>query len=272
MKCHPHMHNGATTIVLLTLTLLLSYACDSQKRVTAALLKLERSEDYKKTRSWPQNYTFGQYSDQLDDAKLRKAFYEKRKTQAFIARDKKTVDVMQDNIKAYDKTIERLKKDKKFYKIYKLRSKNVQLKIKEENKTKHALEKQKLKLDKKEMRANKAKLKERKLATKEQQRIIDNKRKELRKRKSIAEKSKNEHAKKIEERRKEIKRLEKLKTKVPVEAQSSYSSQIQFLQREIKVLQGESKTYDAPIESLEKEIALPDSVLQIRVQPKQSVE
>ena len=249
-------------LLLLALALALMSACDSQKRVSKALLKLEKSDEYKKTRSWPQNYTFGEYSEQLDDAKLRKAFYEKRKTQAIIAKNRKMVDVMQNNIEQYDKTIDRLKSDKKFYKIYKLRSKKVKLKIKEENKTKRALEKQKSKLDRKAIRANKEKLKKHKKNNREQARKVKEKRKELEKRKDNVIKKKEAHLKQIEDKRKEIKRLEKLKEKASITAQSSYTKHIQLLRNEISVLVEQSQTFNAPIKSLEQKMAQPDSVLQ----------
>lgn len=249
-------------LIIATSFTALNTSCDSQKRVSKALQKLESNKGHQKIRSWPYNYTFHEYSEQLDDAELRQAFYEKRKTQALIAKDKKTAEVMQNNIETYQRTIDRLKDDKKFYKIYKLRSKEVELKIKEENKTKKAIEKQKLKLDRDKLRENKAAYREKKKLYNAQQQAIKERRKALEKDKKKAEKAKEEHLNKIKDKKKEIDNLYKVIEKAPESEQVKYQRQIQSLQNQIRVLQGESKKYDAPIKELEQNIALPDSVIQ----------
>ncbi len=238
------------------------YSCDSQKRVTKALLKLERSEEYKTTRSWPHNYTFQEYSNRLNETKIQQAFYEKRKVQARIAKDKKTEKILENNIAQYQKTIDTYQKDKKFYKIYKLQSKDVKLKVKEENATQKALEKQKTKLDHKALRKQKELLKKHKTQNKNRELALKAKRRSLKKKRKEAEKERKEYLNSIKEKRQVLKEIQTEKKNANADDNEYYTNEILHLINEIKQMEKETSVFDAPIDSLNNTIILPDSVLQ----------
>lgn len=123
--------------ILAILFLLSICACNSQKRTTKALMKMN-SKEMNSIRPWPHNYSYQEYVDQLNEVKLRKEFYTERKMQASVAGDNKTAQIMGNNIIQAEKKIKRLEKDKKFHKIYKIQSRAAKKKNKKEPKEKYS--------------------------------------------------------------------------------------------------------------------------------------
>lgn len=126
--------------LLLFLALTVLPACSTEQRVAHRLEKLNTYPE-KKVRAWPYNYTYNQYAEMFDEARVLRTFYRKRKGQYRSYGAEKTAKTMDDNIKKYKKKIKRLKKDRPYYRIYRLQQRIV----KEELKKQKRLEKKKAK-------------------------------------------------------------------------------------------------------------------------------
>ncbi len=119
------------TLIFTCSSTMYHYGYPSEKRFQKAVLKLDK-EMLNQKRAWPYNYTFNEYLQQLDNTILRQEFYRKRASQAKEAGDERTLMTMKRNIESYQETIDRLKDDKKFYNVYKLRQDEIKIKIRQE--------------------------------------------------------------------------------------------------------------------------------------------
>lgn len=209
--------------------------CNSQKRVNKALMKLNQ-EELGQLRPWPHNYTFFEYSDLLDEARHKEVFLKTRKKQAKKADDKRMELVMEKNIELNDQNIKRLKADKKFYKVYKLRYREVSLKLKAEKKALHKVEKQKKKQEKERHQRRDESREKRKEREKKQEKMTDAKLDKLEAKQEIIEDKDEVLEDAIKDKEKEIASLKKEQTKAPDEDKGYYDDEIDFINQEIETI------------------------------------
>lgn len=237
------MHRPSLLKYLLCLsiifTLILLPGCNAEKRLQKAIMELDQNK-LNKQRAWPYNYTFQEYTYQLDNAKLRQEFYRKRGIQARIAGDKRTQAVMEKNVDQYQKTIDRLEDDKEFYKVYKMREHEIKLKLKEEQKVQAAIEKRKQKLDKEALKRDKTQDKHKKKLQRERQSILDNKMKRLENQKKEYISTHKETEKTLKDRRKELSTLEKIATESGSPNDTGFEEERERLNNEIERLNNTS--------------------------------
>ncbi len=133
-------------VLIISLLVVFTQGCSTEKRALKARTKLEQ-KGLDGPRAWPKNYTYDEYVKKMNSYRFRQSFYKKRATQARIAKDKKTQQILNNNVEKYDKKISELKKDKRFYRVYAINDKKIQAQIKANEKTTKLLEKQNKKID-----------------------------------------------------------------------------------------------------------------------------
>ena len=208
-------------------------SCSSEKRVTRALLKLERY-DLNNIRPWPYNYTYYEYTERLDEAKLRQEFYRKRELQARIAKDKTTVKTMQENIKRYQKKIDYLEEDKVFFDIYMLRYREIKIKLKKDQQAQKQITKQKLKIDRKSDKNRSTLEKKHKAQDKERQRQFNEK-------KALLAEKKKAHDQLIKMKERELKQVQRKVKKADSDEKVFYQDEIISILSELKLLKSGTK-------------------------------
>lgn len=228
-------------------------SCNTEKRVAKRLMKLDK-DNLNTKRPWPYNYTYHEYVQMLDNAKIRQEFYRKRSLQARIAKDKRTQDTMDDNVKEYQNTIDRLEKDSQFHKIYKLREREILVKIKKEKKTQKEIEKQKIRIDKKALARQKEVLKRSEQNIKERQQRLNEKKKRLEdEKKEYANKNKANNLA-LKQKRKELSQLHKIADESGTPDDPNFVEGLNILTDEIQQLEIEKQGIEQKIDALTLEI------------------
>ena len=217
--------------------------CNSEKRVTKALMKMDQ-EDLNHVRPWPKDYTYFEYAEKLDNAKLRQEFYKKRAIQARIAKDASSVAIQKQNIAEYQKIIDRLEKDKKFYKIYKLRDKELKLKIKEEQRVQRDIEKQKATLDNTASKRQKEINKQAQKSLKERKKRLDDKRKRLEGEKKTLVSNQKEAEHLLKSKHKELEEIQQAARESGNPDDPTFTEVINSLNDDISKLEAERKVYE----------------------------
>lgn len=228
-------------------------SCNTEKRVTKKLLKLEKG-DLNKVRPWPHNYTYHEYVQKLDNAKIRQEFYRKRALQARIAEDKVTEKVMNDNVDEYEKTITNLERDKQFYKIYKLREQEIHVKIKQEQKVQKDIAKQKDRIDKEALQREKDDNKKREEFIKNRLQRLDEKKKRLEDERKEYVNTNKDTNKSLEKKRKELRQLQKVANESGDANDPNFVEGIAALTAEVDQLETIKQTTEIKIEDLTSEI------------------
>lgn len=232
-----HISYCFIALIVISLT-----ACSSQQKLDKEILKLNQG------RAWPHNYTFLEYCEHLDEAEKKKVLLATRKKQAKEKKEERTLDVLNKTSQQNEKNINRLKKDKDFYKVYKLRVRQENKPIadedletsqivnehKEQIKSENKKQIKARKKHEKEMYAKRQKSnKERQKSIKEREERTDAKLQDLRdKREAIANKDVVVN-KDISTKEKEIAKLLKEQSKAPEEDKEYYDDEINFIREEI---------------------------------------
>lgn len=212
--------------------------CNSEKRVTKALIKMDQ-EDLNKVRPWPKNYTYYEYADMLDNAKIRYEFYKKRAIQARIANNEATAEIQKKNMEEYQKKIRNLENDRKFYKIYKLHDKELKIQIKNEQRVQNDIEKQKMKIDNTALKRQKEINKNTQKNIKEQQKRLDDKRKRLEKQQKELITDNKTTDKTLKQKNKELETIKKTAQESGNPNDPTFTEIINTLEAEINKLETE---------------------------------
>jgi len=243
-------HNKQGIVWLITLAILaFSPSCSSHRRLQKALIALDQDELNSK-RAWPYNYNFSEYSQHLDEALLRQEFYRERGVQARKAGDKRMQAIMENNVEQYQKTIDRLKSDKEFYKVYKLQAKQMRAKQKEENQEQKALDKQKLMVDKNARKRQKEVAKKKKQNLKQNKKLLKDKEKRLKEQQKKHLKKQEETEKLIKEKQKELALLEEVAQESGVPDDPSFVEERERLTTDLERLERSYTQLENDIESL----------------------
>lgn len=242
-------------------------SCSTEKRVAKKLMKLDQ-DNLNNIRPWPYNYTYHEYVNMLDNAKIRQEFYRKRELQARIADDKRTQKTMQKNVDDYQKTINKLEKDRQFYKIYKLREKEIKVKIKQEQKVQKDIERQKANVDKEALRRQKESDKQRQQFIKERKQRLDEKKKRLENEKKLLVSKNKENGQAIKQKKKELADLQKIANESGDPDDPNFVEGISVLTMELQQLETEKQDIEQKLDDITIEI---EEFIEEQYTPKDTV-
>ena len=242
-------------------------SCNTEKKVAKKLMKLDQDQ-LNTIRPWPYNYTYQNYVQMLDNAKIRQEFYRKRELQARIADDKRTQNMMNDNVDEYQKTIERLEKDHHFYKIYKLREHEIQVKIKKEQKIQKDIEKQKYRVDKNALARQKELEKRREQGIKDRIDRLDEKANRLKAEKKEYITESKEISKTLKQKTKELAQLQEIANASDDPNDPNFVEGISILTLNISQLEIKKQDLDEKVDTLTLEI---DAFIEEYSTPKDTI-
>ena len=236
-------------LLMATIIIISQPSCNSEKRVAKQLQNLDR-DDLNKKRPWPYNYTYQEYVQILDNAKIRQETYKKRYLQAGLVNDKHTQEMMKNNIAKYQKKIDRLEEDSQFHKIYKLREREIQVKIKNEEKNQDEIKKQQLGLDKAKEAKKKSITKQRKQMVKDRQKRLEEKEGRIIDKKIKYQKENKIIDQEITQKKKERDQIQEIAESSTTPNDPNFIEGIELLTSDIKVLETEKQRIEKQIEDI----------------------
>lgn len=248
-------------VLLIILTAITLTGCSSQKKLDKKVLKLDQG------RAWPYNYTFIEYFEQLEYAYNKRELLAMRQKQAKKTwrnrenkdlKKNKTLAVLKITSKRNEKDIKRLKKDKEFYRAYKIRARLVSKTPKDNNEQTSQIRNETKAQTKaresyeKELKTRKAKSnKKHEKSKKERQERTDAQLENLRERRDAIENKDAVINKEVSIKEKEIAKLLKEQSKAPEEDKEYYDDEIDFIREEIKSINEQKGDTQGSLDSMD---------------------